>query len=138
MTRADLVLAPATKAQCRAISPYLLPRKTPGDSAAGRFAGFLSGTNLRGSFMLLEAVSPPVLCSDHMPWLSKEQLTPLNSQPISGLYALHGDVMASAYQRKDLRSLKYPLIRFPSGITRELTVENNSANISVAGGLTVL
>ncbi|MCK6581277.1 MAG: DUF2958 domain-containing protein [Anaerolineae bacterium] len=98
---------------------------------------FLSGTNLRGNFALLEAVSPPMLCSDHMPWLSKEQLTPLDSQPVSGLYALHGDVMASAYQREDLRSLTYPLIRFPSGITRELTVDNDSANILVAGGLTV-
>lgn len=55
-----------------------------------------------------------------MPWHSKEQPTPLDAAPISGLQFLHGDVMSKQYRQEWAQGKAYPLITFPSGLTREV------------------
>ena len=55
-----------------------------------------------------------------MPWYSKEQPTPFDSQPIPGMTNLHGDLMARRYNQEWLRGQKYPIIHFPSELEREL------------------
>jgi Protein of unknown function (DUF2958) len=55
-----------------------------------------------------------------MPWYSKEQPTPFDNTPISGLEFLHGDLLAKQYQQVWVEGKKYPLIAFPSGVKREI------------------
>src|SRR5664279_3487835 len=55
-----------------------------------------------------------------MPWFSKEQPTPYDAEPISGLEFLHGDVLARQYGQTWVEGKKYPLVSFPSGVKREI------------------
>ena len=55
-----------------------------------------------------------------MGWYSKEQPSPLDTTPISGLQFLHGNVLSERYSQEWLKEQKYPLIHFPSGTSREL------------------
>jgi len=59
-----------------------------------------------------------------MPWYNKEQPTPADSLPISGLEFLHGDVLARQYRQAWVEGKKYPLITFPSGVQREFRSSN--------------
>lgn len=66
-----------------------------------------------------------------MPWYSKEQPTPFDSQPITGMTHLHGDLMAERYKQEWVRGKKYPLISFSSGVQRELIPARNAQRESV-------
>jgi hypothetical protein len=55
-----------------------------------------------------------------MGWVEKEQPTAFDNQPITGLYFLDGDIVASRIGRDWTRGQKYPLVVFPSGIQRDL------------------
>lgn len=62
-----------------------------------------------------------------MPWHSKEQPSPLDAIPISGLQFLHGDVIAQQYRQEWTSGQAYPLITFPSGLTREVLAGSDPA-----------
>ena len=75
-----------------------------------------------------------------MPWYSKEQSTPFESTPITGLEFLHGDVLAKRYRQKWVAGKKYPLITFPSGLQRELqqpTNVENEGQVHIFGEMTL-
>lgn len=54
-----------------------------------------------------------------MAWYGKEQPTPFDTLPITGLEFLYGDALAKQSQMIWVEGKKYPLISFPSGIKRE-------------------
>ena len=72
-----------------------------------------------------------------MPWLERQQQASFENQPINGLAFLHGDVVARQYQQEWVRGKKYPLITYPSGTTRELTQNEETANIVLFGDVTL-
>jgi len=43
-----------------------------------------------------------------------------DTAPITGLHFLHGDVLARRYQQEWVAGKKYPLLHFPTGMTREI------------------
>jgi hypothetical protein len=55
-----------------------------------------------------------------MPWHEKPQPTPFDDLPIHGLMFLNGDVLAKRHQQEWLKGKKYPMVSFPSGLSREL------------------
>ncbi len=55
-----------------------------------------------------------------MAWSSKEQPTPLNTFEIQGLHYLHGQTIDRKYHQNTFNGKAYPLIEFPSGLTREV------------------
>jgi hypothetical protein len=63
---------------------------------------------------------PVLCCFGPMPWSSKEQPSLFDTTPIDGLQFLLGAVLAERYQQERLNDQKYPVIHFPSGVTREL------------------
>src|SRR5829696_7759175 len=64
-----------------------------------------------------------------MPWYSKELETPFDTQLIEGLTYLNGDVMARLSGEKWVAGQKYPMLSFPSGLTRELWDSPDSTGI---------
>jgi DUF2958 family protein len=64
-----------------------------------------------------------------MPWYEREQFTPFDALPIAGMTFLHGDVMAKRYHQLWVEGKKYPLITFPSGLTREIGPQNGQKPI---------
>ncbi|HUN06258.1 MAG TPA: DUF2958 domain-containing protein [Aggregatilineales bacterium] len=73
-----------------------------------------------------------------MAWLEKRIVTPLDSVPIPGRLDLVGDVLAKQYGVEHPKGKKYPLIRFPSGLERELTPQKDNpseAMLHIFGGL---
>jgi len=75
-----------------------------------------------------------------MPWYSKERPTPFDSSAITGLEFLNGDVLAQHYRQTWIEGQKYPLISFPSGLSRELSSSPASSKehqVHVAGAVTL-
>ncbi len=72
-----------------------------------------------------------------MPWLERQQQASFENQPINGLAFLHGDVVARQYQQEWVRGKKYPLISYPSGISREAFAQDETANILLFGDVTL-
>lgn len=71
-----------------------------------------------------------------MPWYTKEHTTSLEQTPIEGLWFLIGDVLAEPYHQAQLRGKRYPLITFPSGLTREIwTRDAHHTLIHLFGGV---
>lgn len=60
-----------------------------------------------------------------MPWYSKEQPTPLDATQITGLSFLDGNGLAQEHRQSWIEGKKYPLITFPSGLTRECQQHSN-------------
>jgi hypothetical protein len=88
----------------------------------------------------------PIVCGSRMcycrkmPWYGKEHLTPFDTTPIDGLWFLLGDVLARHYQEEWVKGQTYPLIRFPSGMSRELKPGKSDTSpdlISLTGHLTL-
>ena len=72
-----------------------------------------------------------------MPWYEKDHPTPFDEAPIPGLSYLHGDVAAHMYAQDWVRGKKYPLITFPSGADRELTLDRGTERIHLFHALSV-
>jgi hypothetical protein len=70
-----------------------------------------------------------------MPWYSKEQSTPFDSTEIEGLEFLSGAVLAEYFKQERLRHKKYPLIQFPSGLTREMVDTDQGRAVHIYGAL---
>lgn len=71
-----------------------------------------------------------------MPWYSKEQPTPFDTTPIEGLFFLSGSILAQTYRQERLKGQKYPLITFPSSISRELADSTQEGGVlHIFGGL---
>lgn len=73
-----------------------------------------------------------------MPWFSKEHPSLTSFFLIPGLQELHGDIVAKQYQERWVAKHKYPLLHFPSGITRELLYPTeHPAQINVWGEINI-
>jgi hypothetical protein len=70
-----------------------------------------------------------------MSWYSKEQPTPFDATPIDGLEFLSGDVLAHYFLQEWVKDHKYPVIQFPSGITREVIQQEQGRAVHIMGGL---
>lgn len=66
-----------------------------------------------------------------MPWYRKEQSSPFHNSQIPGLQYLHGDIIAKRYHQKWAEGKKYPLITFPSGVTREVHRDETTQTVLV-------
>ena len=53
------------------------------------------------------------------PWIEHEQSAAYDQAPITGRYALDGDQVAQDYHQDWAAGKQYPLIKFPSGLSRE-------------------
>ena len=69
-----------------------------------------------------------------MPWFEHDHLIPLDHAPIEGRYDLSGAQIARSFQQDWTADKKYPLITFPSQLTRELVVQPD-AQVHVFGAL---
>src|SRR5579859_245371 len=65
-----------------------------------------------------------------MGWIEKDQTTPFDTQPISGLLFLDGDLIARTQQpdlprnwAQEFRGFKYPVIIFPSGTEASVIID---------------
>ena len=56
------------------------------------------------------------------PWFEREQPTPFDQSQIQGRRDLHGDELALKYHQQWVEGKKYPIVHFPSGTERELTI----------------
>jgi len=72
-----------------------------------------------------------------MAWSSKEQPSPLDTFTIPGLHYLHGQTIDLKYQQDTYAGQAYPLIRFPSGLLREVVENpvNHQPFVNIWGGL---
>jgi hypothetical protein len=70
-----------------------------------------------------------------MSWYSKEQPTPFDATPIEGLEFLSGDVLAHYFKQEWVQAKKYPLVKFPSGLTREVVDTQQGRAIHIYGAL---
>lgn len=70
-----------------------------------------------------------------MPWYSKEQATPFDATQIEGLEFLSGDVLAEYFRQEWARAKKYPVIQFPSGLTREMIERPEGRAVHLFGAL---
>lgn len=70
-----------------------------------------------------------------MSWYHKEQSTPFDNLPIDGLEFLSGAILAQLFKQEHLNNQKYPVIHFPSGLTRELVHYEQGRAIHLFGGL---
>ena len=70
-----------------------------------------------------------------MPWYNKEQATPFDETPIEGLEFLGGDVLARYFKQEWVQAKKYPLVQFPSGLTRELKDTEQGRVVQIYGAL---
>lgn len=68
------------------------------------------------------------------PWIEYDQPIALDAEPITGRYDLSGDRVALDYRQAWAAGKKYPLITFPSQLSRELTAEPE-AQVHVFGAL---
>lgn len=64
-----------------------------------------------------------------MTWYSKEQPTPFDASAIEGLMYLNGDTLAEQYHQEHLKGKKYPVISFPSNLTRELADSSHPGGV---------
>lgn len=55
-----------------------------------------------------------------MSWYRKEAITPVDNQPIEGLFFLYGTIFAQLTGYSWASELKSPQIKFPSGLERSL------------------
>src|SRR6266496_1676991 len=55
-----------------------------------------------------------------MSWYHKEAQTPFETRPITGLFFLDGDLIASVVGREWTNGMKYPMMEFPSKMAFEL------------------
>lgn len=73
-----------------------------------------------------------------MPWYSKEQPTPFDNSPLEGLSFLNGDILSQLYHQEWIAGKKYPLISFPSGLSREVwesAQQRDEASVQILGVL---
>ncbi len=56
------------------------------------------------------------------PWFEREQPTPFDHSQIAGRRDLNGDELALKYHQQWVEGKKYPIIHFPSGAEREITI----------------
>ena len=70
-----------------------------------------------------------------MPWYSKEAPLPTDQQPIAGLQYLDGDLMGRQYRQAWMRGQKYPVIHFPSDMTRELIPQDQDVQVHLFGNV---
>lgn len=71
-----------------------------------------------------------------MPWIEKGLASPFDSDPMPGRMDLIGEVMADRFGSIHTRGKKYPVIRFPSGLSRELlTPSRSEAQLHIFGAL---
>lgn len=63
-----------------------------------------------------------------MPWYEREQSTPFDAKPLPGIKFLIGDALARQYQQPWIEGKKYPIITYPSGIQRELSLRPNEGD----------
>jgi hypothetical protein len=66
-----------------------------------------------------------------MGWIEKDKPSPLDDQPIEGLFWLDGDVMARFVNRDWTKGYKLPLIAFPSGEEFEIWPSSNPEIIGI-------
>lgn len=64
-----------------------------------------------------------------MPWYSKEQPAPFDTTPIGGLFYMDGAALARRFEQDRLKTSKYPVITFPSGLKRELWQSSDGGGI---------
>ncbi len=72
-----------------------------------------------------------------MSWSSKEQPIPFDTLAIPGLTYLHGQAIDKKYHQERYTGQTYPLLRFPSGLMREV-IENpvtHEPSVNIWGGL---
>lgn len=72
------------------------------------------------------------------PWFEREQPTPFDHISITGRRDLNGDELALKYHQQWVEGKKYPLIHFPSGTEREITIgkgEQAAPHIHLFGNL---
>ena len=72
-----------------------------------------------------------------MSWYHKEQPTPFDDTPIDGLEFLSGAVLAQLFKQEGLKHKKYPLIHFPSGLSREVIDQPQGRAVHLFGALTL-
>ena len=65
-----------------------------------------------------------------MGWIEKDKPSPLDNQPIEGLFFLDGDAMARFVNRDWTEGYKLPLIAFPSGKEYELWPSGNPDTVA--------
>lgn len=72
-----------------------------------------------------------------MPWIEHHHAIPLDQSPTEGRYDLSGAVIARSFRQDWTGNKKYPLITFPSQLTRELVTEPQAltAQVHVFGAL---
>lgn len=63
-----------------------------------------------------------------MSWYHKETQTPFDTNPIDGVFFLHGDILARVVQQEWTKGMKYPMLDFPSGVACELWETGGSAS----------
>lgn len=66
-----------------------------------------------------------------MGWYEKEQPTPFDDTPITGLYFLDGDVLAAYVGRNWTKGQKYPLVAFPSGQERDIWESSSPLAVAI-------
>jgi hypothetical protein len=71
-----------------------------------------------------------------MPWYERDLPTPFDTTPINGLASLHGDIVARRFGQEWARGKKYPLITFPSGTSREVTLHQQTHHLHLFGTFT--
>lgn len=85
---------------------------------------------------MLNRIDSVCYAAASMPWYEKEQTTPFEVNPPSGLYLLIGDLLARRYSQEWVQGKKYPIISYPSGLQRELwNNSDDSGTINIFGAL---
>lgn len=72
------------------------------------------------------------------PWFEREQPTPFENSQILGRRDLNGDELALKYHQQWIEGKKYPIIHFPSGTEREITIgrgEKTAPHVHLFGNL---
>ncbi len=72
-----------------------------------------------------------------MSWYEKEQQTPFDEKPITGLSFLFGDVVARRYGQDWIHGKKYPLITFPSGTDRTVSLDRETEHIHLFSSISL-
>jgi hypothetical protein len=78
-------------------------------------------------------------CAYLMAWYSKEQPAPFETTSLEGLQHLHGNVLSKRYQQDWLEDKKYPVLNFPSGVSRELQTKGveDKPSVHIFGALSL-
>ncbi len=72
-----------------------------------------------------------------MPWYEHDHPTPFDEAPIPGLSFLHGDIIGRRYGQDWIRGKKYPLIMFPSGTDRAVSLDRGTERIHLFSSISL-